>query len=42
MKTSKQNKEISHSNFGVTTISKRTVWNRRRHNNYLTQFKFNN
>lgn len=42
MKTIKQNEETSHLNFGITTTSKRTVWNSRRHHNYLTQFKFNN
>ena len=42
MKTiSQQDKETSHLNFGTTIISKRTVWNRRRHYSYLTQFKLN-
>lgn len=42
MKTIKQSEERTHLHIGTKIISKRTVWNRRRHSNYLTQFKFNN
>lgn len=42
MKTiNQQDREITHSVFEVGTISKRTLWNRKRNHSYLTQYKLN-